>query len=432
MALSHQATTTNTSTADRSSASFAHDAGSGSNRVMLVTTKTLTASGSISVSSITYNGVALTFIQGHSREYTTNRYLRIENWYLIAPATGSNTLAVTYSGNARADEITVTTLNGGHQTTPVGVVNAADGDSTNPSVTLTTGTNNSWVMFGAHGRGGDLDPSTPGTGLTELTDGDTGASTSDDIAFTDGYETTTTAGSVTVDSTFTGGSDQWVAAAVEIKEAASGTEYTQSVSGTLTTSGNPAKQTGKPLSGTVSTAGNPAKTTGKLFSGTLATDGGLLRQVGKLVSGVLTTAGNITKTVAKAVSGAISPDGNLAKQINKLLGGTLSTSGIMSSIRLFVLAVGGALGLDGGLLKRTNKTTGGTLATSGNITRVINKILSGALSLAGELATVLSGVATPVLLTLKTRTRQLVLQTRTAVLSLRDRVRTLTLPDEWR
>ena len=149
-----------------------------------------------------------------------------------------------------------------------------------------------------------------------------------------------------------------------------GTTYNQSAGGTLTTSGNPSKQTGKPVSGTVSTAGNPAKTMGKLLSGTLAIDGGLLRQAGKLVSGVLTTAGNITKTTLKMAGGAISADGSLSKLTNKILGGAL--------------------------------------ATSGNVARVISKFLGGALSLAGELAAALSGIATPVLLTLKTRTRQLV------------------------
>jgi hypothetical protein len=65
----------------------------GSNRILLVGISMLSVAGS-SVSSITYNGVALSLIRAKA---SVTGAVRVELWGLVAPATGSNTIEVTLS-----------------------------------------------------------------------------------------------------------------------------------------------------------------------------------------------------------------------------------------------------------------------------------------------------------------------------------------------
>ena len=90
---------------------------------------------SITVSGITYAGVALTRLGGAT--VSVNR--AVDYWYLIAPTTGTNNVVVTMSAAART-VVGAISRTGVHQTTPLGTAATASGTSTAPSVTVTSAT----------------------------------------------------------------------------------------------------------------------------------------------------------------------------------------------------------------------------------------------------------------------------------------------------
>lgn len=92
----------------------------GSNRYLTVGISMLSVAGS-SVSSITYNGVALSLIKAQA---SVSGAVRAELWGLIAPASGSNTIAVTLS--ASLDSIGgAVSFTGVHQVSPYEGANSA-------------------------------------------------------------------------------------------------------------------------------------------------------------------------------------------------------------------------------------------------------------------------------------------------------------------
>jgi hypothetical protein len=102
---------------------------SGSNRLMLVGI-TIYNQGSETVSSVTYNGAALSPV-GSVQRLTESR---VEIWSLVAPATGTHDVVITFnaqlSNNATAGAITFT---GVDQGTPLGTFASASGDSAGPA-----------------------------------------------------------------------------------------------------------------------------------------------------------------------------------------------------------------------------------------------------------------------------------------------------------
>ena len=89
------------------------------------------------VSAVTYNSVALTVVSSSTvsnGQYTSTMYR------LIAPATGSNTVSVTFTGGVFDFKAGSVSFTGADQTTPLGTAVTATGSSTTPSVTVTSAT----------------------------------------------------------------------------------------------------------------------------------------------------------------------------------------------------------------------------------------------------------------------------------------------------
>src|SRR5947208_828550 len=121
-------------TGGTSTTTWAHTT-SGTNRVLVVgvswaniTTRTVT--------SVTYAGQTMTSAGAAVNAGNAGA----EIFYLVAPATGSNTVAVTLSGSANSLVGGAVTLTGVNQTTPLGIFASATGSSTTPSVTVTSNT----------------------------------------------------------------------------------------------------------------------------------------------------------------------------------------------------------------------------------------------------------------------------------------------------
>ena len=106
---------------------------SGSDRLLRVTTSHFDSSDTIS--SITYNGVALTAVPGGS---TNNGQYYVTAYYLIAPDTGTHDIVVTVSGSVFDFGAGAISYTDAHQTTPLGTAVTATGTSTTPSVTVSS------------------------------------------------------------------------------------------------------------------------------------------------------------------------------------------------------------------------------------------------------------------------------------------------------
>ena len=106
---------------------------SGTDRLLRVTTAHFDSSDI--VTSVTYNGVALTAVPSGS---TNNGQYYITAYYLIAPDAGTYDIVVTVSGNVFDFGAGATSYTDAHQTTPLGTAVTATGTSTTPSVTVSS------------------------------------------------------------------------------------------------------------------------------------------------------------------------------------------------------------------------------------------------------------------------------------------------------
>jgi hypothetical protein len=90
----------------------------------------------------------------------------VHPWYLLAPATGTNNVVITYTGSATQISAGSVSLTGAAQTTPVSGCATATASSNAPSVAVTSARGSlvlDGVVFGTTGLGNSKE----GTGQTE-------------------------------------------------------------------------------------------------------------------------------------------------------------------------------------------------------------------------------------------------------------------------
>lgn len=185
MAIAFDAATTSSTTP------FNHTC-TGTNLILFVAigNSTITAQ---STTAVTYGGVAMTEIQ--SRQQLGNAQVKL--WYLIAPATGSNSVAIT--GGTSSMRASAVSFTGVAQTSPIGASNvgSANMTSTGPvklNVAVTTTQANSWLVGAFTGEGSQATTDlsfTIGTERSEAAAGTGVASTASN--------TTTTTGSYSIE-----------------------------------------------------------------------------------------------------------------------------------------------------------------------------------------------------------------------------------------
>ena len=125
-----------TVTAANTTKTFAHDSGTGDNRLLIVKVNSTAA-----VSAVTYAGVALTNTDGAASAMTVTNATSgsiTSIWKLVAPASGTNNVVVTVSSSYLY--VIAETWTGVHQTTPLGTFGSATGNDTTPTVTITSAT----------------------------------------------------------------------------------------------------------------------------------------------------------------------------------------------------------------------------------------------------------------------------------------------------
>lgn len=180
-------------------------------------------------------------------------------------------------------------------------------------------------------------------------------------------------------------SSVWAADDFSVTEAGA-TQYSQSVAGTLTSSGALVNQTQKVLAGSLSSGGALTNQTQKPLAGTMTSSGALVKQTQKVLAGALSSVGALVNQAQKVLAGAMSSVGALVKQTRTSASGTLTSSGVMAATKVALVSIGGTLTSSGTLIKQTGKSLAGALAPSGTITKRVSTSLSGVLTSVGTLA----------------------------------------------
>jgi hypothetical protein len=124
--------------------------------------------------------------------------------------------------------------------------------------------------------------------------------------------------------------------------------YTQSLSGTLATSGAFAtRELSRGLAGTLATAGVVGKGIDQDLAGALATSSDIVRQTTKSPAGVLVSAGTIRRESSKSTAGTLATDGAAigVRSMHRTLAGTLASVGALG--RAMGKSLSGNLRLEG-------------------------------------------------------------------------------------
>lgn len=176
---------------------------SGSNRILIVGVNI----GSLAaVSTVTYNGDTMTQIRSEDNGDSAHTSL----WYLVNPDTGTHAVQISLPivTSVTAGAVSFTGVN---QTSPIDAHNGATGTSDTPSVSLTTITDEAWIIDVVGTQNG---PMTPGTGQTERWDTLQGATSG-----AGSTEFTSTAGTFSMSWTNDAGSRNWAISAAALKPA---------------------------------------------------------------------------------------------------------------------------------------------------------------------------------------------------------------------
>lgn len=422
MAIAYDTLSSNTSSANATTLSVNHTA-SGSDRVAVVIMYMMrNATGGIAATSATYGGNAMTERATIERESgAAGKTYRIYIYTYVAPPTSSTTVTVNWDVNAIASAIVVMSFTGVDQADEydTNATNEIAGSST-PVLDFATTEANTWIVGGLMMRGGDTNPFTPDV-ATERIDSETGTDTTGDIGFAAGTIEAATA--TTYDFGWTASvSDGGVIAAINIREASGGTEYTQDLAGALTSSGTVVKMGGKPLAGALTSAGTVTKSAGKPLAGAIAPSGTVVKSAGKALAGAVTSSGTVIKSAGKALAGeltsagavvkstaktlagaltsagavaiqtgktlagAITPSGDVFKQTAKSFAGALTSEGAVAAVKTVLVSLAGELTSAGTLARQTGKTLAGAIAPAGDVIRQTAKSFAGELTSSGTLA----------------------------------------------
>ena len=292
-----------------------------------------------------------------------------------SPSTGAITVTLTgntvpaYAIAARFSGVDTGGTNGSAACEATASATTGGTDNGNITVVVTTVTNDAWA-YGA--------VCTHGSGTLTLVDETTidinnSIGSAGDVCTAHAfYQAQPTAGSTTLlgASSFSN-NREWAIAAIAIKPAGGGTTFTQSIAGTLTSSGALIRKAKKIAAGTLTSSGavTAFRKFVKTLAGTLTSSGALVRKGKKTLAGTLTTGGALVKKTFKTFAGTLTTAGGLTSQI----------------LQIYYQVVGGTLTMAGALTRKAKRTVTGTITSSGAIIRKAKKIAAGTLTSSGAL-----------------------------------------------
>lgn len=149
MAISVDAISNGTNDNTQTSSTWSHVVGSGSNRILCVICTARDSSGTndFVVSSVTFNGSGTGFSMIPGLTDTSDR-VRTEIWVLVNPTNTTANIVVTWTGSCQTVAAGAISLNGVDQSSPVHVSDTSQGTGTNPTISLTTSINNTFMVGG--------------------------------------------------------------------------------------------------------------------------------------------------------------------------------------------------------------------------------------------------------------------------------------------
>lgn len=287
------------------SLTFSHTVGAGSNTLLIVAVMILTGGGGQTVSGVTYNGTAMSKLDGSSSAMVADSggSVRTELWTLKAPSSGAHNVVISLAGGGASFFAVASSWTGVDQTTPLGTAAKTTVASGDISVSPSSATGD--VVVDAVTENGVTIP-TPGAGQTVL---------QQDNSFKIGASSYK-AGAASSTTMSWSSSDEKGQVAVALKPAAAGTTFTQSVAGASgSLSGAVTRITLKPLTGASGAlSGTLAKAAQKVLSGATGA-----------VSGVVAASKFVAVVLSGAV-GALAGSVGLARVI-PVLGWRLRKSG---------------------------------------------------------------------------------------------------------
>jgi len=194
------------------SLTIAHTTGAGSNRLMLVG---IASKPDVTITSVAYGGTELVKLG----EQINGTVSKSELWYLIAPASGTANVVISWTGTLECSA-GVTTFTGANQTTPFGTISKASG-STFPS-SLPVSSNIGDIVVDVMAKDGNTP--TAGAAQTEIFNLGTNS-----IKSASSYKTAA-AGSTTMSWTTSGPAPIWASIGVSVKGNATEALFTQTPS----------------------------------------------------------------------------------------------------------------------------------------------------------------------------------------------------------
>ena len=131
----------------QASLTFSHTVGAGSNRCLYVGISWWSGGSAITLTGVTFGGVAMTIVGTVATNATENDYCAV--YRLIAPAVSTADVVASFSGNTDIVGGAIT-LDDVHQTTPSSASNTATGNSTTESVGVTSAVGELVLAFFHH------------------------------------------------------------------------------------------------------------------------------------------------------------------------------------------------------------------------------------------------------------------------------------------
>ena len=128
------------------SLSWSHTVGTGNNRLLAVTFAGEDVTlGDMTITSVTYNGVAMTLAPGTSSRGTQNPYIKTDIYYLMNPPTGAHTVVISLTGTCTSAIGGAVSLFNVRQMQPDGFKYANAGSAT-ISTSVEIATAKSWIV----------------------------------------------------------------------------------------------------------------------------------------------------------------------------------------------------------------------------------------------------------------------------------------------
>lgn len=167
---------------------------------------------------------------------------------------------------------------------------------------------------------------------------------------------------------------------------ASGTEYTQSVSGSITITGLLKRKPKKNITGSSTPTGSISKLIAKQVTGQIVSVGEVRKLTQKIFSGSLNLSGQVSlaSVFTQAASGSTTPSGAITKNTLKVVTGSSTPTSTVS--RLTGKRVYGDIFPEGSVNKSTAKTIVGSIIPMGNILLKLFQITFGSITPMGTVS----------------------------------------------